>query len=111
MLLIRYQGRVSAVAAPGGVQLLPHVAALEEVHPARRWVFCLCLFALDVIEQRVGDGYTDFRAELFARHVLIPDEEFRPLVEFDDVTLAERFNVPLEQIAEKREDLEALAWL
>ena len=111
MLLIRHHSRVSAVAAPGGVQLLPNIEALEEDHPVRRWVFCLCLFALDVIEQRIDGGYSDFRAAVFARHVLIPDDEFRSMAGYDDATLAEYFNVPLEQIAEKREDLEALAWL
>ena len=105
VLLIRFAGRVSAVAAPGGIQLLPHIDALEEDHPSRRWVFCLCLFALDVIEERLHGSYSDTRAALFARQVLMPDDEFRSLAGYDDATLAECFNVPLEQIAEKRIDL------
>ena len=111
MLLIRYQGRVSAVVRPNAVQLLPHIDALEGDHPERRWVFCLSLFALDVLDRRIQGPYTDFRAALFARHALIPDGEFGALQDCDDAELAEHFNVPLAQILEKRADLEALTWL
>lgn len=96
---------------PSAVQLLPHVAVLEGDHPTRRWVFCLGLFALDVFEMRIPGPYTEFRAALFARQALIPDEEFRPLILLDDAVIAEYFNVPLPQIVEKRTDLAALAWL
>ena len=35
----------------------------------------------------------------------MPDEEFAPLTDYPDVVLAEHFNVPVEQIPEKRGDL------
>jgi hypothetical protein len=39
----------------------------------------------------------------------MPDAEFCELADLPDAWLAEAFNVPLNQIAEKRDDLRALA--
>lgn len=41
---------------------------------------------------------------LYARCALIPDADFERHAALPDVMLAERYNVPLEQIAEKRLD-------
>lgn len=50
------------------------------------------------------------RADHFARCALIPDTEFGPVQDVHDAAIAEHFNVPLEQIGEKRLDVLA-AWL
>jgi hypothetical protein len=75
----------------------------------RRWITCQALFAQYVLECRVAGTYSDRRACLFARTVLMPDAEFCELADLPDAWLAEAFNVPLNQIAEKRDDLRALA--
>ena len=109
MLLIRYENRIAAIATPEQVLLAPHVRVLEADHPLRRWVFCLGVFAGEVIHQRLRGPYDDERAGVFARNALLPDEEFCPLVELCDAELAELFNVPLREISEKRRDLHELA--
>jgi hypothetical protein len=108
VLLIDYRGRPAAWICVGRAELFPSVAALEADHPIRRWVTCLAIFALDVEGGRIRGPFTQPRADHFARCALLPDEEFAPLAGHDDVTLAEHFNVPLEQVAEKRMDLVAI---
>jgi Zn-dependent peptidase ImmA (M78 family) len=68
----------------------------------------MAFFAHDVLNAELPGSYRPVRAEHFARCVLMPDAEFRALAWHSDATLAEHFVVPIEQIAEKRLDLEAL---
>lgn len=74
-------------------------------HPTRRWVACLTFFAGDVLDGRLRGPYSDPRAAHFGRCALLPDDEFVAVHAYSDAALAEHFNVPLEQIAEKRRDL------
>lgn len=107
MLIITYQGRPSAIVARGRAYLLPSVALLEVDHPRRRWVTCMAFFGRDVGAGRLPGPYSTRRAEHFARCALLPDDEFMALEQFPAPVVAEYFNVPLEQVAEKRVDLEA----
>ena len=111
MLIITYTGRPAAVVARGRAYLLPPVALLEVDHPRRRWVTCMAFFGRDVAAGRLPGPYSTRRAEHFARCALLPDEEYAQLERFPDAVLAEYFNVPLEQVAEKRIDVEAASWL
>ena len=106
MLVIHHQGRPAAYIADGGASLAGNIAALEADHPIRRWVACMCFFAQDVLEGRLPGPYTPFRAEYFARCALMPEDEFSSVADRADVTVAEVFNVPLEQVRERRADLE-----
>ena len=107
MLIITYNGRPAAVVARGRAHLLPTVALLEPEHPRRRWVTCMAFFARDVSAGRLPGPYSTRRAEHFARCALLPDEEFRQIERYPEAVIAEYFGVPLEQVAEKRADLEA----
>src|SRR3954468_16628427 len=100
MLVIHHQGRPAAYVTTEGATLGGNVAALEADHPIRRWVACLSFFAQDVLEGRLPGPYTPVRAEYFARCALMPEEEFACVGDRSDVTLAEVFNVPLEQVRE-----------
>ncbi len=107
MLIITYTGRAVAVVVRRRAYLLPSMTTLEPEHPRRRWATCMAFFACDVASGLLPGPYTTRRAEHFARCALLPDEEFLPVEPFPDAVLAEYFNVPLDQVAEKRADLEA----
>jgi hypothetical protein len=110
MVVIRHHGRPAAWVSASRVRLFPAVEALEREHPTRRWVVCLAVFAQDVLHGTMPGDYELARGEHFARCALMPDAEFLALAACADVALAEHFNVPLEQVAEKRRDLLALGW-
>lgn len=111
MLIITYEGRPAALVVRGRAYLLPPLALLEPEHPRRRWTTCMAFFARDVANGRLSGPYSLRRAEHFARCALMPDDEFAPLDRFPDPVLAEYFNVPLEQVGEKRADVDAQRWL
>jgi hypothetical protein len=103
---IRWSGRVVALALGDLVYLLPPLNVLEPDHPHRRFVSML---ALVVRQMRLGgedDPEDDVLAGFYARAGLLPDEEFLRLDDGrPDAELAEHFNVPLEQVEQKRYDL------
>ena len=109
VLLINYQGRPAAWATKGRVELYPRIAALEADHPTRRWVTCTALIAMEALGGGFRGMCSQAGAEHLARCALMPDDEFEPLWDFEDVVLAEHFVVPIEQVYEKRVDLLALA--
>lgn len=108
MLDISWQGRTVARVTTDEVMLEPSVTVFEIEHPHRRWAMCLGIFGQRVLAGDLVAPYSDERARLFARTVLIPDEIFCDLVEHPDAWVAEYFNVPLHEVAEKREDIRAL---
>jgi hypothetical protein len=108
MLVISWQGRTVARVDDDDFDVEPHIEVLEADHPHRRWVTCLGLFGQRVLAGDIPAPYSDSRARLFARAVLLPDEIFCDLAELPDAWIAEHFNVPLAEVAEKREDIRAL---
>src|SRR3954452_1454339 len=105
MIVISYQGRECATVDESGVVMSDAVETFEPEHPVRRWAFCMAMFAHEVLAGRFEQPYSDQRARRFARNALLPDDEFVELYFCDDATLAECFNVPLEEINEKRTDI------
>ena len=107
--LIKYRGKVVAVAGATRFHLAPSVEVLVRRDPLRAIVALMCVFAERVQAGELPGLYSDQRAELYARSALIGDDEFtRATGEgLEDDELAERFNVPPEQIDAKRRDLHA----
>jgi hypothetical protein len=104
VLILYHQGRPAAWVTSGRVELYPRVAVLEPEHPTRRWVLCSAIFAMEVLAGRMPGSFSQERADYFARCALIPDDEFAEVIAAEDAALAEYFNVPLEQVCEKRID-------
>ena len=102
MRAIFYRGDLMAVAATEQVYLDPDVAALAQGNPLARFVAVMCLYSHDVDAGEVPGPYSDELAELYARCVLIPDDDFSAHAQEDDEELADRYRVPLEQIRAKR---------
>lgn len=103
---IVFRGRLAAAASTSRFFLAPHIEALEDDHPDRLFVSVMCFHAREVIIGRAPAPYQDADAELAARRALIHDQDFRVCWQYDDAELAERYVVPLEQIAAKRDDLQ-----
>jgi hypothetical protein len=105
MYAIRYRGRLVAGVDAEQAVLMPEIAALERDHPRRVFVAFMCAYAFDVTAGTLPGPYTDEDAELFARCALMPDSDFDRVQAESEATLAEAFNVPLEQVMLKRDDL------
>lgn len=109
MLHVHRGPRLAATVTVDDIHLAPAIEVLEPDHPVRRWAVCVAVFGQHILSGAIAGPYEAARADLFARNVLIPDDDFCGIAELPAVWLAEHFNVPLEQIFEKREDLRALA--
>jgi hypothetical protein len=111
--LISYDGEVLGFVTATRVR---YTAALERrakqeplrARWLRRFVFAMGLYAIDVTRGRLPSPYEDARAQYFARTFLIDDDAFRLCERCSDVELADRFGVPVAQIAQKRADLRIL---
>jgi hypothetical protein len=104
---ITYRGDLVAIATRSRVYLTPAVEALPPGHPKLRFAAALCLYGRDVCAGAVPGPYDELEGELYARTLVIPDEEIERLWQESDVLLAARFCVPLGEIAAKRRDVAA----
>lgn len=104
MRAILYRGALVAAATPERVYLRPDIAALEDGHPLLRFIAVMCLYSRDVDTGAVPGPYSNERAELYARCVLIGDDDLAAHRSERDEQLAQRYGVPLEQVAAKRRD-------
>jgi IrrE N-terminal-like domain len=102
---ITYQGELVAIATRTRVHLAPDVAALGREHPRLRFIAAMCLYSRDLDTGELTGPYSTEEAELYARCVLLPDEEFERRRHDPDDLLAARFRMPLEQVAAKRKDI------
>ena len=107
MQLVLYDGRPAAVAGATRVWLAPEVHALPRGHAVARFVAAMCLYARDVHEELVPGPYSDARAELYARCLLLPDRAAAAGADLSDKQLAEAWGMPLEQVRAKRCELGA----
>ncbi len=103
---VSYRARPVAMASAERFWLTDEIDALPTGDPLKTWVCFMCLYARDVLTGVLPGPYSDTDAELFARAALIPDNAFQRLRGLPDEQLAVHFNVPLEQIAERRMDLD-----
>jgi hypothetical protein len=99
MTLIRLNGDIVATASSLRVHL---TRALPT--PQERFVHAMGMYARDVLTGELPGPYSDQEAEAYARGFLIDDATFRAHAGDTDEQLADRFTVPLEQIALKRLD-------
>jgi hypothetical protein len=102
---ITYAGELVAIATPASVHLAPEIAGLSRGDPRLRFVAAMCLYSRDLDSGELEGPYRPGDAELYARCVLLPDEEFELRWQEPDDRLAARFRVPLEQVRAKRNDI------
>jgi hypothetical protein len=108
--LIVYRDEVVASAGARRLYFAPRIASLDAGDPLVPFVSLMGSYAMQVRGGLAPGPYTDERAERFARCALIDDEEFRVLDanRLDDRLIAGHFGVPVEQVDEKRRDLQLL---
>ncbi len=87
--------------------LAPAIDDLPRGHPLRRFVAAMCMYAHDVRHGLVPGPYSDARAELYARCLLLPDRAAAAGADLSDKQLAEAWGMPLEQVRAKRCELGA----
>lgn len=105
--IILYEGVPAAVVTGGQARLAPEV---EFGDPAvARFVFAMAAYALDPTRLADGDRFEQVDAEFITRWLLMPNAAFAPLAHLADDRLAEIFEVPLAEVARKRDDLTLLA--
>lgn len=104
MLAISYLGQPVATATRDRFFLAPTIAGLAERDPLRRLVELMVLYARDVLSGGLPGPYSTLDAELYARAVMLPAEEFLAVAGRPDEWLAEHFNAPLEQVVARRGD-------
>lgn len=106
--LITYRGEIVATAGARRLYASPRILGLDDADPLVMFVSLMGAYAFQVREEPELGPYTDERAERFARCVLIDDEEFRMLDanRLEDLVIAGHFDVPIEQVQEKRRDME-----
>lgn len=105
--LIKYDGQLAAFGSRLRVHFCPPLRDRPDDDPLRRFVYLMGAYARDVETGDLPGPYADRDAELYARTALIDDQAFTAAAAAGDDELAATFNVPLEQIARKRADLEA----
>ena len=102
-------GDVLALVDETHVWFAEQIEVLEKDHPRRRFTAMLALAAGVMQTGPEPEVYDPEVAAYYARYILIPDTTF--ILQRDresDPELAERFNVPLDQIEAKHLDLAAL---
>ena len=106
---VEYRGAVAGVVGSTRFYLSPDLALLDESDPLVVFVSVMAAYALRVREGSAPGPYTEERAEQFARLVLMDDEEFRMLDanRLENRLIAGHFGVPVEQVEDKRRDLES----
>lgn len=104
MQLITYNAQIAATAGATRIYFAPHLQERPKDDPERRFVGAMALYHHAVDRGELPGPYTDAAAELYARGVLVDDADFLASADLPDEALAERFGVPVEQIAAKRTD-------
>src|SRR3954453_23523195 len=108
MTLITYQRQIVAVAGADRFYLASAIDELPDGDSLKTFVCFLALYARDVHTGALsGDPcrYLPRRGERYAREALMPAREFLTAERRSDRELAEHFQVPLQQIARRRQEL------
>jgi len=106
---IHYEGELAAVVADSRARLLPEVEFGDQ--RVARFVFAMAAHVLCSGRIEEGVAVEDGDCEFMARWLLMPNAAFAPLAHLPDARLAELFEVPLPEVARKRDDLIRLAAL
>lgn len=105
MLPVRYKSRIVGYAVPGGGVLIGGMMNRRDHDPDRRVVMAMIRFGAATLSGESDEGYSHDRAELYARAVLMSDAAFDARQIEGDDALAAIFNVPVDQVRLKRDDL------
>lgn len=104
---LSYEGRPVAVVFNNRVRLVQEV---EFGDPAiARFVEAIAAHILSPGRIAEGMSIEDGDCEFMARWLLMPNAAFAPLAHLPDERLADPFEVPLAEVARKRDDLARLA--
>ena len=105
--LIFYEGQLAAVVTGSEARLAPEIEFGDPT--VSRFVFAMAAYALHPTRLADGDPFDQGEAEFIARWLLMPNAAFAPLAHLPDARLAELFEVPIAEVARKRDDLTLLA--
>lgn len=105
MKAIVHNGELVAFANGPNIKLDPNLDALAHDHPDRRWAIALATFACLVETGQQPGPYTPDGAARFARDLLLPLPGFLACIGSTDPALALLFNLPLDQVRERRTEL------
>jgi hypothetical protein len=111
MFILRHEGRAGAWIGERRVSLADWVLELDDSDPVRRWMMSRAFFVLELQGGHIPGAFSEARADHFARCALMPDDEFAPLGEREDVAIAAHFGVPVAQVPAKRLDMQIHAAL
>lgn len=103
MYVINLDGRAAAYATASDILIAEWVRRRDD-YVGSRWVIAQAVFAQEVAAGWRSGPFTEDRAARFARYALMPDAEFDRVAGQADYVIAGHFDVPVEQVAEKRED-------
>lgn len=104
-ILVQYRGAPAALVGMRRLSFLGEVRHLPPGHPVVRVVAHMAYYGQLVLAGRMPAPYTDPDAERFARLALIDEDELARLEQVSDAALANRFRVPIEQVAKARQEL------
>ena len=103
----------AAITGPERAILHPDLEGRPDEDPDKRWVLAKCVHALrgwipnQPLAHDPDARYRDQDVEAYARRALMPARPFRVSAQLGDEQLADRFRVPAEKIAERRDELGA----
>jgi hypothetical protein len=104
--VVRYGREIAAIGTEDRVFFTRAISVLERDHPRRRFVAVVALVGRQMAVEPEPEPYDQELAEFYARILVMPNDEFEFLSDiYTDAELAEHFNVPLEQVIAKREDV------
>lgn len=108
--LVNYRGEIVATVGARRFYLVGAARDLDDEDPRLQFICFMAAYALQLRDEPDLGPYTDERAERFARCVLMDDDEFAMLDAnaLEDRLVAGHFDVPIEQIEKKRDDLRLL---
>lgn len=106
---IVYEGNLVAIVFGDRVRLLPDVEFGDR--RVARFVVAMAAYMLNPERVAEGEAIEEGECEFIARWLLMPNAAFAPLAHLPDDRLAEIFEVPMAEVARKREDLARVAAL
>ena len=104
---ITYEGRFVAVVFDERAHLHPEIEFGDR--RVARFVFAMAAYVLNPDRIADDDPIEPGDCEFMARWLLMPNAAFAPLAHLPDSRLAEIFEVPLAEVARKRDDLARIA--